>query len=110
MNNMSGFFYKIIPYAYADGSNPSEPIQLHGPGGVTTVQDLLGKIVQFGYTILVPVLTIMVLWGAYLMLTARDDVGQFKKGKTTITYAAIGAAIILIGDGILLVIKNFLGA
>ena len=93
------------------GANPTD-IQLTNPlsGNVNDVPSLLNKIIQYLQIIAVPLLTIAIIAGAFQMLTAGGDEAKFKKGKKTITYAAIGAAVIMAASGIILIIKQFLGA
>jgi len=95
-----------IPYAVVD-AQVATSTPLANPSGINNLPDLLGKIVQWLLIILAPILTIIIILGGIQMLTARDDEGQFKKGKATVTYAAIGAAIILVANGVILVIKSF---
>lgn len=77
--------------------------------GIGSFQDLLDKIIGYFITISIPILTIMVLWGGFQMLTARDDENQFKKGRKTITYAAIGFAVVICAKGAQYIIEEFLG-
>lgn len=82
-------------------------VPLENPSGINNFPDLLGKIVGWLSLILAPILTIVIIIGGMQMLTARDNEAQFKKGKATVTYAAIGAAIVLLASGIILVVKSF---
>ncbi len=44
------------------------------------------------------------------MLTAGGDPEKFTKGRKTITYAAIGVAVIILANAIIAVVKSVLGA
>ncbi len=111
------YVLSIAPSVFANGTgdtggaNPTD-IQLTNPlsGNVNDVPSLLNKIIQYLQIIAVPLLTIAIIMGAFQMLTAGGDEAKFKKGKKTITYAAIGAAVIMAASGIILIIKQFLGA
>jgi predicted small integral membrane protein len=92
-----------------DTENPRSDLVVPNPSGLTSVQALLDKIINYLLVIMVPILTIMVLIGGFQMLTAQDNETNFKKGKKTVTYAAIGAAVVLSASGIMYVIKEFLG-
>ena len=83
-------------------TNPADP------SGSRTFEQILDGIISWLTVILIPILTIIIIIGAFQMLTARDNEAQFLKGRKTVTYAAIGAAIILLANGILLVIQSFL--
>lgn len=56
--------------------------------------------------IAIPIVSIMVIVGAFQILTAAGKDEQISKGKKTILYAVIGMAIILISDGIAGIIKS----
>lgn len=87
-------------------------ICLTNPLGSETnsISDLLGKIITYLYQIAGPILGIFVIIGGFQMLTAQDNETKFAKGKKTITYAAIGFAVILIADGVNIIIKSFFSA
>ena len=89
------------------GTNPPS-VTLPNPLGVTTIAALIKKIVAFLQVIAVPILAIMVIWGAFQMLFAAGDPENFKKGQKTIIYAVIGFAIILIANGIAAIVERLL--
>jgi hypothetical protein len=102
---ISNFFLILLPrIALARDYFP-----LDNPLNVDTVKGLLDRITSFLIDISAPIVTIMILIGAFKMLTAGGDENKFKEGKKTITYAVIGMTIVLISKGIALVIKDFLG-
>lgn len=91
------------------GGNTIPPtIPLTNPSGIETIPELLKTIITWLTIIMVPILTIMIVIGGFKMMTARDDEAQFTSGKKTVTYAAIGAAVVLVANGIALVIQSFL--
>jgi len=98
----------ICPDPNTDPNNADPQICVTDPTGGQTFQQILDRIILWLNRILIPVLMIILLIGAFQMLTARDNETQFKKGKTTVTYAIIGAAVVLVANGILLVIESFL--
>lgn len=105
----------LIKKALANGGgvNPGGiviPNPICAGGGNCTITDILEKIV--GYLILIgaPITAIMVIYGAFQILTAGGDPEKFKTGKNTIIYAAVGYGIILISFGIISLIKELLGA
>ena len=59
--------------------------------------------------IAIPLVVIMVLVGAFQIMTAGGDPEKFSTGRKTITYAIVGFAAALIGLGIVSIIKSFLG-
>lgn len=91
------------------GTNPPPPIPLPNPlGTTTTIALLIEKIVAFLQTIAIPILAIMVIWGAFQILFAAGDPEKFKKGQKTILYSVIGFAIILIANGIAAIVERLL--
>ncbi len=61
------------------------------------------------WIIAAPICTIMIIWGAFQMLTAAGDPEKIKTAKKTILYAAIGFGIVLLASGIPGLIKEILG-
>jgi len=66
----------------------------------------IGKLI----IIAIPVATIVIIYGAFQMLTASGDPEKFKKGEKTLLYAAIGFGALVLSVGIADLIKNILGA
>ena len=72
--------------------------------------DLLNTIINvLTYYIAAPVATLMVIIGAFQMLSAGGDPEKFSTGKKTITYALIGFGVLLIADVIIAIIQELLG-
>lgn len=82
---------------------------LKNPLGVSTIPALVDKITTYIIELAAPIVTIMILVGAFQMLTAAGNESKFSQGKKTITYAVIGMAVVLVAKGITAVITNFLG-
>ncbi len=83
-------------------------LKLNNPLGDRTVTDVIKGITSFLQTIAVTILTIMILLGAWQMLTSSGNPENFKKGQKTILYAIIGFIIILIANGIADIVKSIL--
>jgi hypothetical protein len=79
------------------------------PTGLHTFTELLNKIISYLNMIVDPLVVIMVLWGGFQILTAGGDEGKFKTGKQTLTYAVIGAIVVICASGLIFVINEFLG-
>jgi hypothetical protein len=62
------------------------------------------------WDIALPLCTIMVLVGAFQLMTSAGDPEKVSIGRKTILYAAVGFAIACICGGITNIIKNFIGA
>jgi hypothetical protein len=73
---------------------------------------LTGLLVAIGnqlYLIAIPLVTIMILWGAFLMLTAAGNPDRFNQGKRAIVYAIIGFIVVLIANGLPALIRDLTG-
>ncbi len=56
-----------------------------------------------------PLSVIMVLVGAFQLITSSGDPEKVSQGRKTILYAAVGLAVALIAGGVVDLIKNFIG-
>jgi len=101
----------LIPAANAQGNSPGgtgNPGGLSNPLQFDTLEEVLKAIAGWLYTISLPIITIMILFGAFQILTAAGRPDQIAKGKKTITWAVIGAVVILIAGGISQIIASIL--
>lgn len=81
--------------------------KIKNPLGFCDLESLLVLIAEKLYFISIPIVTIMILYGAFQILTAAGETDKIQTGKRTIWYAIIGFAVVLIAGGISSVIKNF---
>ncbi len=107
--SLLAFFLSLPTMTMAQSGSPSPSIELPNPAGLETVNDLLARIINWLYIISAPVITIIVIWAAFLMLTANDNKNQFEQGKKMIKNAAIGAGVIICASGLVFIIKEFFG-
>ncbi len=105
---VTGSLFVFAQDANCSDANGQTGICLTNPSGIATFDDLLKKVTDYLYLIAGPILGIMVIVGGLQMLTAQDNETKFMKGRKTITYAAIGFAVILVADGLVLVVQSFL--
>jgi hypothetical protein len=100
------FYTNVVHAQISSGTT-----QLYDPldsTGDNPLEELLQRIISYLTMIAAPIITVMVLWGGIQILIAQDNVTKYKKGLDTVKHAAIGAAIVILADGILLVVKGFL--
>jgi hypothetical protein len=94
----------ILP-AYADTTPPPSPIK--------TPQDILNIMctftVYFFYTVII-ITVIMVIWAAFLYITAGDDTEKTSRARRTLTYAAVGVAVSLCAVGFPSIIEGLAGS
>lgn len=73
-----------------------------------TVTDLLSKVLS-GLTLLaIPIVTIMIIIGAYYIITSGGNPGRRTKGKDYILWAAVGFAVLLLADSVVAILQDFL--
>ncbi len=71
---------------------------------------LLNTVIDWLFVILMIFAVIMLLWAAFLYLTAGDDEEKLKKAKSIIIYAVIAVVIAIVANGVPTLIRTFLGA
>ena len=83
------------------------------PQVAKTPQDVLNIMctfaVYFFYTVII-ITVIMVIWAAFLYVTAGDDTEKTTKARNTLTYAAVGVAVSLCAVGFPGIIEGLAGS
>lgn len=72
-------------------------------------QGLIEGIINFIFWVGVALLPLMIIIGAFYLLTSGGDPERVRKAKKIIIYACIGLVIILLARGIISIIKQVLG-
>lgn len=99
---MNNYFNGIsINNGYEGASN-----QIPNPLGITTLNELVTKIMDAVTIVAVPVVIAMVLWGAFKVITAGSDPKKAKDGGMIVFYAAVGFGLLLIADGIVSIMQS----
>jgi len=101
------FLFSITVFAYAsdDIIMLTNPLDASGAG---TLSDLLNKIISYLTMISIPIITIMALYGGFQMLLAQDNAKKFEEGMKTLKHAALGAAVVIVADGVLYIVQSVL--
>ncbi|MGC9598848.1 MAG: hypothetical protein ABSE18_00470 [Minisyncoccia bacterium] len=89
----------------------SGPITLTNPLG-SSCNDLtcpLTAVMNFIFTISIPICGIIILIGGFQMMTAAGDPEKFSTGKKTILYAVIGFVVVLLAGSVAKLIQSILG-
>ncbi len=98
-----GMFLTVNTVAFA------QTVTLTDPLGGATLPTVLANVIAFlSTTIAIPLTVIMVLVGAFQMMTSAGNPEKFSKAKTTLLYAAVGFAIAFLASGITTLISNVL--
>lgn len=122
-NTKNWIFKKITPFialslsastalaASATGGKTSGSgiIPIPNPLAVDSFSGLLNKIIDFLIIAGAPLVTLMVIWAAFKIMSAGGDVDKVIEGKQTIKWAVLGFVLLLISKGTVLVINNIIG-
>ncbi|OIP75462.1 MAG: hypothetical protein AUK07_01500, partial [Parcubacteria group bacterium CG2_30_36_21] len=83
-------------------------VKFENPINATSVQAVISAIGIWLYGIAFALVPIMILIGAFYLLTAAGDPEKINTGRKIITWTIIGLAIVIISTGISELIKNLL--
>ncbi|GEM_PF-4830489 len=90
-------------------NDPNKAVCIKNPLGSATFTDLIGKILDFIFTLSFPVAAVMVMVAGFLFVTGGGDPIKLKKAKDILLWTAIGFGIILVSKGFPFLIKDILG-
>src|SRR3990167_7755954 len=76
-----------------DDTTPGPSIE--NPLKFGTIPAILNAVAGFLYALALAVVTVMVLWGGFQILTAAGSPERIDKGKKTLLYAVVGTVVIL---------------
>lgn len=102
----------IVLFLFVLGANVALGVDSFGgnrlvnPISCNTFGACANNILQFLLNLSIPLTAIMVMVGGFQMLTAGGDPAKFTTGRKTVTYAAIGFAVILISRGVVDIIRS----
>lgn len=90
-------------------SNSGTKITLLNPLSCDNIGCVLEKIIDAIFKISIPITVLMILIGAFQILTAGGQEEKFKEGKNTIKWAIIGFALVILSGGFVNIILDILG-
>jgi len=102
---LSAFVIIGLSFAFS-----ASAVVIENPLEFDTFEELVEHIIQFFVYIGVPVCILVVLIGAFYIMTSGGDAKRRKAGGNMILYAAIGLGIILFARGLISFLKYLLGA
>ena len=88
---------------------PTDGIVFCNPFQACDFQELVDKIMNFIFVLAVAAVPLIIIVGAFQLLTSGGDIKKIGAGKSMITYALIGLAIILLARGIIAMIQQAIG-
>ncbi|MBI2592841.1 MAG: hypothetical protein HYW37_01600 [Candidatus Colwellbacteria bacterium] len=100
----------LVHKVLADGTGvKTNPLIIEPPGKLPgDIVQLVANVSQFVLTIGLIVAPLMILWSAFLFLTAGGNEDQIKTAKRTFLYVVIGLVVLLLATGLPLVVKDIL--
>ena len=90
------------------GVRPVTKITFFDPLKGETLLGLLEKVLTGLTALAIPVVTIMIIIGAYYIMTSGGNPGRRTKGKDYVLWAAIGFAVLLLADSVVAILTKFL--
>lgn len=96
------FFLLIVPLFI-------QAIEFENPIQATSVQAVVSAIGNWLYAIAFALVPVMILVGAFYILTAAGDPERVNTGKKIILWTIIGLGIVIISTGIMSLMKELLG-
>lgn len=95
--------------APASESTYNQTIKINNPLKSNDISELINRIVNWLLVIGAPILALMIIIGAFQILTAAGNAEQVTLGRKTITYAVVGYILLLISTGITKIIADLFG-
>ena len=92
----------LPPFVLAD-------VVIENPLNASNFEEIVNNIINFLFTLAIALVPLMILIGAFYIMTAGGDTNRVTTGKNIILYALIGFFIILLAKGIVSVIEQILG-
>lgn len=85
-------------------------VEIPNPLKVQSISQLIDRIVTYLIGIATLIFPLVIIYGAFKLLTTGGDPEKAIEGRKAITYAVIGYLLILISKGITMIVAEILGA
>lgn len=93
------FLVFSVNYAFAQSATqPGQgitPVKLENPLKFTSLNDFLVAIINVVMVLMIPVIVFFIIYAGFKYVTARGNASQIEEATKTLTYAIIGAILIL---------------
>lgn len=101
----------LIQKAFAEIiGNESGVFSIRPPEGIPTdICVVINSVTDFIIAISIPIAGLMILYSAFVILTAAGSTKRFETGKNIILYAILGLVIILLSKGLVFITTELLG-
>lgn len=88
---------------------PEKQVVFCSPITHRTFGALVDAIISFIFTISLAIVPLLIMIGAFNIVTAGGDIKKVAAGKSIITYALIGFTILLLAKGLISVLEQVIG-
>lgn len=101
------FFFSLVLVgifcvgAYALAASNADVVKLKNPIADGNIQQILGRVVRQGFTILGSITFLVFVYGGFLWLTSGGNSDKVSKGTSVMTWAVVGIFIIFASYAIL---------
>jgi len=103
---ITSFFAILLPSL----TSVAADVRLTNPLTSDSLEGVISNLMDWLVKLGAPLAALMIVIGGIQMLFSSGNPEKFKKGQQTILYTAIGYGIIIIGSGIINIIKVLLGS
>ncbi len=83
--------------------------EIPNPLKLDRIEDVISSVGKYLVGISAALLTVMILWGAFLLMTSGGNEDRVGKGKKTIYWAVLGFGILVLASGLAPLIADILG-
>ena len=84
-------------------------ICIENPINACSFEDLVNNLINFVFYIALALTPLMIIFGAFFLLTAGEDPKRVETGRRIIIYTLIGFTIILLAKGLVALIRGIMG-
>ncbi len=109
MNWIVESFWRLgISVAFAQGQDPPGALTLTDPLGGKTFPAVIEAVSDALARIAIPIVAVIVLYGAFQIMTAGGSAEKVSSGRKTILYAVVGYAIVLLASSVVPLIRDII--
>ena len=102
---LSLFIVGGVAFGQTDQPNNTS-VTLTNPLQCPTLSDCVSRLINALFIVGAPLCALMVMVGGYQIMFAAGDPEKFKTGRQTLTYAAVGFALLLLAQGVQFIILS----
>ena len=98
--------FPVMTLAQPTGPRPTATSSLRNPLSIDTIQGLLTTLLEIVVIIATPIIVFFVIYSGFLYVTAQGNPAKIQEATRSLTYAVIGAVLVVGASAIALIVKN----